>query len=218
MGRGVVGSHDSSDGSDKGLEEDFDFLERDITRSMVNGVPSIEFSDRFQQLLVKEMVTTVVVKLLGRNIGYNALQNKIINLWKSARPFKLIDAEHGYYLPWTLDFNSLQPYPSVIMTWIRLLGLPGFLYKRKILEEISGLISRVVKLDSDTDNRSRGKFARMSVFMNLDKPLIPQVLVNGRAQRAEYEALISTQLEAKSGKANSSTLGDLQKESINLEQ
>ncbi|MBA0812726.1 hypothetical protein Gohar_026666 [Gossypium harknessii] len=31
----------------------------------------------------------------------------------------------------------------------------------------------------------------MTVFVNLDKPLIPQVLVNGKAQRMEYEALPS---------------------------
>ncbi|MBA0871920.1 hypothetical protein Goshw_002165 [Gossypium schwendimanii] len=125
IGKGVVGFHDSSDGSDKGLEEDFDLLEGDITRSMVNGVLFIESSNRVQQLLVKGMATTVYIK---------------------------------------------------------------------------------------------GKFAQISIFLNLDKPLIPQVLVNGRAQRVEYEALISAQLEAKSRKAYLSTVGDLQKESINPEQ
>lgn len=33
--------------------------------------------------------------------------------------------------PWTKDFNSLQPYPSMAMAWIRLLGLLGFLYKKR---------------------------------------------------------------------------------------
>ncbi|MBA0666363.1 hypothetical protein Goklo_002779 [Gossypium klotzschianum] len=112
MGKGVVGFHDSSDGSDKGLEEDFDLLEGDIMKSMVNGVPSIESSDRY----------------------------------------------------------------------------------------------------------IKGKLAQISIFLNLDKLLIPQVLVNGRAQRVEYEALISAQLEAKSRKADLSTVEDLQKESINPEQ
>ncbi|MBA0672011.1 hypothetical protein Goklo_029578 [Gossypium klotzschianum] len=31
----------------------------------------------------------------------------------------------------------------------------------------------------------------MTIFVNLDKPLIPQVLVNGKAQLMEYEALPS---------------------------
>ncbi|MBA0592186.1 hypothetical protein Gorai_009171, partial [Gossypium raimondii] len=34
----------------------------------------------------------------------------------------------GQYLmvqPWIIDFNPAKPYPSVVMTWIRFLGLPG---------------------------------------------------------------------------------------------
>lgn len=49
--------------------------------------------------------------------------------------------------PWTRSFNPTQPYPSVVLAWIRLLGLPGYLYKRQIIEEIRGLIGKVVKLD-----------------------------------------------------------------------
>ncbi|KAK5836596.1 hypothetical protein PVK06_012390 [Gossypium arboreum] len=191
MGRGVVGSHDSSDGSDKGLEETLTFWKEILRDLWLMGSRPLSSQIGFNNYWLRRCVNSRIMSGVWSDLTVQ---------------------------PWTLDFNSLQPYPSVIMTWIRLLGLPGFLYKRKILEEISGLISRVVKLDSDTDNRSKGKFARMSVFMNLDKPLIPQVLVNGRAKRVEYEALISTQLEAKSGNADSSTLGDLQKESINLEQ
>ncbi|KAH1047239.1 hypothetical protein J1N35_038023 [Gossypium stocksii] len=40
-----------------------------------------------------------------------------------------------------------------------------------------------------TDNRSRGHFARLAVFLNLKDPLISQVLVDGTVQRVEYEAL-----------------------------
>ncbi|KAK5811324.1 hypothetical protein PVK06_026653 [Gossypium arboreum] len=47
------------------------------------------------------------------------------------------------------------------MVSIRLPGLPGFLYKRQILEEIGGLIGKVTKLNFQTDKGPRGKFARM---------------------------------------------------------
>lgn len=62
--RDTIGSQDSSGALDRELE-DLDFLKGDITRSMVNGITSIEFLDRVQQLMVKEMATMVVVKLLG---------------------------------------------------------------------------------------------------------------------------------------------------------
>ncbi|MBA0585643.1 hypothetical protein Gorai_016411, partial [Gossypium raimondii] len=56
-------------------EEDFELLESDIVRSSINGIPSIHFSERVNQLLIKDMARTVVIKLLGRNIGYSALYN-----------------------------------------------------------------------------------------------------------------------------------------------
>ncbi|MBA0838050.1 hypothetical protein Goarm_010147, partial [Gossypium armourianum] len=57
---------------------------------------------------------------------------------------------------WTLDFSPLQLFPGTIMAWICLLGLLRVLYKRRILEEIGGLIGKVAKLDFNTDNGSRG--------------------------------------------------------------
>ncbi|KAH1064538.1 hypothetical protein J1N35_029525 [Gossypium stocksii] len=57
------------------------------------------------------------------------------------------------------------------------------------METIEGLIRKVVKLDFHTDNRSKGRFARLAVFLNLEKPLISQVLVDDATQRVEYEAL-----------------------------
>ncbi|MBA0843369.1 hypothetical protein Goarm_000566, partial [Gossypium armourianum] len=47
--------------------------------------------------------------------------------------------------PWTKDFNPQQPYPSMVMAWIQLLGLLGFLYKRRVLEEISGTIGKLME-------------------------------------------------------------------------
>lgn len=68
----------------------------------------------------------------------------------------------------------------MVMSWIRLPGLPSYFYRRKILKEIGGLIGRVAKLDLDTDNKVRGKFARLAVYVNLEKPLISHVFTTGK--------------------------------------
>lgn len=91
--------------------------------------------------------------------------------------------------PWSLFFNSAQNYPSSVMYWIRLPGLSSYFYKKFFLKEIGGLIRRVAKLDMNTDNKARGRFARMAVYVNLDKPLISHIYINGKAQRVEYEFL-----------------------------
>lgn len=84
----------------------------------------------------------------------------------------------GQYLtvqPWMKDFSPTQPYPSMVLAWIRLPGLSGFMYKRKIVEAIGGLIGKVVRLDFQTDNRSRGHFVRLAVYINLEKHLVSQI-------------------------------------------
>ncbi|KAK5846926.1 hypothetical protein PVK06_003227 [Gossypium arboreum] len=81
----------------------------------------------------------------------------------------------GQYLtvqPWTKSFSPSQPYPSMVLAWIWLPSLPGFLFRRQIMEAIGGLIDKVVKLNFQTDNRSRGHFVCLVMFLNLEKPLV----------------------------------------------
>lgn len=74
---------------DGGLE----ILDGDMNTSMVNGIPAITFSERIKDILSKEMESTIVLKLLGRNIGYNVLYNCILNLWKH---YKILSS-NGYH-------------------------------------------------------------------------------------------------------------------------
>ncbi|MBA0843865.1 hypothetical protein Goarm_001016 [Gossypium armourianum] len=176
-------------------EGDIDLSEVDIVRSSVDETPSINFSEWVNQILIKDMACTIVVKLLGRNIGYSAFHNKVCSLWKLTLPFQLMDVENGYFLakfqnsedfekvlcqglwivydqyltvqPWTVDFSTTQAYLSMAMVWIRLPSLPGYLYKRKVL----------------------GWFTRMAIYVKLDKALISQVLINEVIQRVKYEYL-----------------------------
>ncbi|MBA0793203.1 hypothetical protein Gohar_017621, partial [Gossypium harknessii] len=43
----------------------------------------------------------------------------------------------------------------MVISWIKLLGLPRYLYKHKILVEIRGMVGKVAKLDMNADNRAR---------------------------------------------------------------
>lgn len=44
------------------------------------------------------MANTVVIKLLGRKIGFSVLQSKIYNLSKLSSSFCSMDIENGYFL------------------------------------------------------------------------------------------------------------------------
>ncbi|MBA0833983.1 hypothetical protein Goarm_006387, partial [Gossypium armourianum] len=112
------------------------------------------------QILIKYMAHTVVIKLLGRRIGYLVLHNKVCSLWKPSQPFRLMDVENGYFLA---KFQNLKDFK-------KLLGLLGHMYKRKVLWEIWGTIGKVAKLDFNMDNEVWGRFARMAVHL---KELFP---------------------------------------------
>ncbi|KAK5832587.1 hypothetical protein PVK06_016389 [Gossypium arboreum] len=170
---------------------DLEYVNGDIRRSNLNSIPAIDFSERINKILIKAIELTVVVKLLGRNIGYGALLNRITSFWKPAQPFCLMDVANGYYL-------------------VRFQCLPRFLYQKKILEEIGSLVGRVVKLDIKTNNRERGQFARMAVFVDLGKPLTSQVFINGRLHDGEgnhKDSLNNKSAPAKTGDALP-TVGD----------
>ncbi|KAH1074111.1 hypothetical protein J1N35_026439 [Gossypium stocksii] len=160
-------------GIDGDSNNDLERLPDDVQTSIVNGVPAFRFSDPIKGILFKEMELTVVIKLLGRNNGYNTLYNRISNLWKPISQFHLMNIENGYYLvqfmnktdydcilsqgpwiifgqyltvqPWSKDFNPQQPYPDVVLAWIRLLGLLGFMFRRQIMEAIGGSSERCGK-------------------------------------------------------------------------
>ncbi|KAK8494404.1 hypothetical protein V6N12_002353 [Hibiscus sabdariffa] len=160
---------------------------------------------------------TIVIKILGRRIGYATIRNKLYEAWKPAQDFKLMDIENDYFLvtfrshahylhvladgpwtmfshyvsvePWTEDFSTTQPYPSNIVAWIHLPGLPVTLYKCSLVIELGECIGRVLKLDYQTETGRQGMFARMAIRVNLNKPLVSKIMVNGRIQLVEYDSL-----------------------------
>ncbi|KAK5793864.1 hypothetical protein PVK06_035029 [Gossypium arboreum] len=51
------------------------------------------------------------------------------------------------------------------------------------------MIGKVAKLDLNIGNKARGRFVHMAVYVNLEKPLVSHVLINGVIQKIEYEYL-----------------------------
>ncbi|MBA0711604.1 hypothetical protein Golax_010767, partial [Gossypium laxum] len=140
----------------KDSDGDFEFLEGEVSKTMVNDIPTIEFSE--------------------------ALFNRISSLWRPTKPLYHFLAK----LKCIEDYNKA---PSQ-RPWI-IYGqyLTVQLWTKRILEEVGGLVGKVVKFDLNADSKTRGRFARMVVFIYLNKPLVSQVMVNGELQNVEDEAL-----------------------------
>ncbi|MBA0749661.1 hypothetical protein Gogos_003561 [Gossypium gossypioides] len=96
-----------------GDDEEFDFLEGNFKKSIVDEVPLIAFFDRIQQILIKDMTTTMVIKLLGRSIGYIGLHNRVCSLWRPCSPFQLMDIENDYFLAKFQCIEDFEKYGHV---------------------------------------------------------------------------------------------------------
>ncbi|KAK8480734.1 hypothetical protein V6N11_084374 [Hibiscus sabdariffa] len=139
----------------------------------------------------------VVIKLLGHRIGYNTLCARLYDLWKLSQPFRLMDIGNDYFLTsfrTHSDYlNAITggpwPHPSRIVAWIRLSGLPVLLYKPSFLTKIGKSIGPFVKLDYQTERGKHGRFARMAINLDLNKPLVSKLLINDHMQVIEYESL-----------------------------
>ncbi|KDO46110.1 hypothetical protein CISIN_1g043089mg, partial [Citrus sinensis] len=81
-----------------GREDYLDIEKEDVIIEGDGSIPSITFSQRVHEQLIKPRQATVVVKLLGRMIGYKALASRLETLWPNIGVFSIIDLDNGYYL------------------------------------------------------------------------------------------------------------------------
>ena len=79
--------------------------------------------------------------------------------------------------PWEPDFKPESANVSSIALWIRLSGLPIEYYNAKALQHIEKAIGNVLRIDTFTATESRGKFTRLCIQVNVDKPLIIMVMI-----------------------------------------
>ncbi|MFQ6634076.1 hypothetical protein Gotur_011930, partial [Gossypium turneri] len=89
---------------------------------------------------------------------------------------------NGYFLD---KYQSVEDYEKILSQVFRV-----FYTERKYYETLGDLIGKVTKLYFNTDNKARGHYARMVVYINLDKPLISQVLFNEKIQKIKYDSLL----------------------------
>lgn len=80
------------------MEEMFELQDGDVATEVVDGVPAITFSDRVHQFIERRMALTVIIKVLRKKEGFNALLKKVSALWSLGNRFQLIDMENDFYL------------------------------------------------------------------------------------------------------------------------
>lgn len=88
---------------------------------------------------------------------------------------------------WKPLFNPYAERINKIAVWARLPRLTMEYYDDRTLFEIGDQIGTTLKVDVNTKMQARGKFARIYVEVDLDKPLIPFYVLDGVQLNFEYE-------------------------------
>ncbi|CAL1412955.1 unnamed protein product [Linum trigynum] len=76
-----------------------------------------------------------------------------------------------------------------MVVWIQFPVFPVHFYHKEILFTLGNMVGRAIKLDFHTQHQQRAKFARMAVELDLSKPLVTRIRLDGKWQYIEYENL-----------------------------
>ncbi|KAL4346465.1 hypothetical protein GQ457_17G010540 [Hibiscus cannabinus] len=148
-------------------------------------------------------------------IGYRMLWNRLQVLWAPKGDIQLVDLDDDYYLvkfateddyvkflieslwtifgsyltvqPWSREFSTSQVFPSLVILWVRLPGLPYHYYMKSLFCRIATTLGRVVKVDYNTQGGERGKFTRLAIMLDFTKPLRSCIGIDGFIRRLGYE-------------------------------
>ena len=79
--------------------------------------------------------------------------------------------------PWEPFFKPSSANVSMVAMWLRLYELPIELYEAEVLREIRDSIRKVLRIDTHTTMEAGGKYARLCIQIDIDKPLINNILI-----------------------------------------
>ncbi|XP_050254233.1 uncharacterized protein At4g02000-like [Quercus robur] len=91
--------------------------------------------------------------------------------------------------PWEPDFRPTMASISSIAVWIRLNELPIEYYNAEALHQIDKSIGNVLRVDMHTTSKARGRFARLCVQVNMNKPLVTAILIRKFEQLVCYKGI-----------------------------
>ena len=190
-------------------------VERDIS-SLKEGLAAVRISNDLKQKIRAQWTKALIVKVYGRSVGFSFLQDKIMSHWNSKGSIDCVGLGKEFFLirfsvkedynlvlekgpwfigehflsirPWVPNFRPLASDVSSIAVWVRLNELPIEYYQVEALKEIGSTIGTVLRIDTHTAMESKGRYARICVQINVEKPLIT-VLIENFEQPVIYEGI-----------------------------
>lgn len=160
----------------------------------------------------------LVVKLLGKNVGYFAMKDRLQRVRKAQGGFEILDADNGYYMVkfdlqsdkervesggawmifdhylyvfnWAPNFASPSAKIQRTMVWVRFPRLNLIYYNdQNVLLGLASVIGKPIRVDKDTLNVERGRFARVCLEIDLTQSVVGKFWIKDNWYHVEYEGL-----------------------------
>lgn len=90
---------------------------------------------------------------------------------------------------WEPFFKPSSANVSLAAVWVRLNELSIELYDLEVLQQIGESIRKVLRIDSHTTTEAKGKYVRLCIQIDLNKPLINTVIIGRFEQGVTYKGL-----------------------------
>ena len=211
----ISGANAQAFGFESAMEEEIESDEEEDV--LCEGMTALKLSTEEKCRICEPWGRSIIVKTFGRNVGYMHVSSRLRTMWKPVGRIDIIDLEHGHFLikfglktdldgvltggPWFVgqQFLAIRQWEpeskaskvmsSSVEVWVRLLELPVEFYELTILKKIGSTIGLVLRIDSHTINGERGRFTRICIQINVEKPLIKTVKIGKVVQAVQYEGI-----------------------------
>ena len=184
---------------------------------LVNGMVAVNLTPDTRRSIRARWNHALIAKVFGRTVGFHYLRSKVMGLWKPAGRLDCVDLGRDFFLikfglvedfdnviqggPWFVEghFLTIRAWEpnfkptcavcNMVAVCVRLPELPFEYYDPGVLKEIGNAIGLVLRVDSNTASEARGHFVRICIQVNLDKPLVTSILLEGIVQEVLYEGI-----------------------------
>ena len=184
---------------------------------VAKGIIAVTLNPDTRRAIWARWTHAIIVKVFGRTMGFHFLHAKINNLWKPIGRLNCVDLGKDFFLikfslieeydnmirggPWFVgglfltikawepNFRPSNATYNLVTVWLRLPELPFEFYDPGVLKEICSAIGPVLRVDFHTTTKARGRHARICVQVDLNKPLIRSILLEGMIQEIQYEGI-----------------------------
>lgn len=101
----------------------------------------------------------------------------------------MIDDTYLTIRKWVPNFIPDDSPPKIFTAWVRIPNLAVEYFDSAFLSKIGSKIGKILRIDQTTAQAVRGQFTRISVEIDLTKPLLAKFWLKGRIWRIQYEGL-----------------------------